>query len=332
MYLSVMSLILSTEPVSHMNLDELELFGLREDPNVSESMILNETKRSIEDPIAKMVLESTYWEPDRDGAFGRFLKSRDFKTTLALLQGWGVQETDAIVEIGAGSGFLAWALHRSGFQDLSLLEPNANWVTGTGYLQSRADATNLKIENSIEAWYQNLIRYDHVLTRNCIHHFPNMTWIAASIRKKLKEHGNWFVIREPFVDSSKEWYLFMQGHPFSQKYKIFEFACPSSQYISAIELAGFKLKAVVPAHYENDCLSLFSEEVGSKWNQRQSALLTWVFRKYPKLTVAFYRVESFLPRFIKNRLRWFTRPQVLWFERVEMGELPKHSLWYSREM
>ena len=332
MFLRLTSRILSTERVSPKNLDDLELFGLREDPNISESMILNETRRASEDPIAKLVLESTYWEPDRECAFDRFLKSRDFNTTLALLKGWGIHETDSIVEIGAGSGFLAWALHRSGFQDLSLLEPNSNWVTGTGYLRSRADATNLKIENSIEAWYQNPIRYDHVLTRNCIHHFPNMTWIAASIRGKLKEQGNWFVIREPFVDSSKEWYGFMQSHPFSQKYKIFEFACPSRQYIDAIELAGFQLKAVVPAYYENNCLSLYSEKIGSKWNQRQSALLTWIFRKYPKLTVMFYRVESFLPRFIRNRLRCFTRPQVLWFEKVEIGKLPKHTLWYSREM
>ena len=326
------SRILSTERVLPQNLDDLELFGLREDPYISESMILNETKRASEDPIAKLVLESTYWEPDRDCAFDRFLKSRDFNTTLALLQGWGVQETDSIVEIGAGSGFLAWALHRSGFQDLSILEPNSNWVTGTGYLRSRADATNLKIENSIAAWYENPIRYEHVLTRNCIHHFPNMTWIAACIRGKLKANSNWFVIREPFVDSSREWYRFMQSHPFSQKYKIFEFACPSSHYINAIELAGFRLKAVVPANFENNCLSQYSEIAGSKWNQRQSAILTWLLGKHPKLSVAAYRIETSLPSSIRNWLRWFTRPQVLWFQRVEMGELPKHTLWYSRDM
>ena len=295
-------------------------------------MILNESRRASEDPIAKLVLDSTYWEPDRDRAFDRFLQSRDFKTTLALLKGWGVQESDALVEIGAGSGFLAWALHRSGFNDLSLLEPNSNWVTGTGYLRSRADSANLKIENSIEAWYRNPARYDHVLTRNCIHHFPNMTWIAACIRGKLKEHGNWYVIREPFVDSPHEWYRFMQSHPFSQKYKIFEFACPSSQYINAIELAGFRLTAVVPAGYENNCLSLYSEDIGSQWNQRQSAFLTWILRKHPRFSVIAYRLENSLPRGFRKRIRWFSQPQVLAFQRIEMGTLPDNTLWYSQEL
>jgi hypothetical protein len=312
--------------------DDLDLFGLREDPEAWEALILNEIKRANNDPIAKQVLESTYWESDREIAFERFFRSRDFQTIHSLLQAWGVDTRSPMVEIGAGSGFLAWALHRSGFQNVSLLEPNSNWVTGTGYLRSRTDASNLQIENSLESWYESPTRYRHVLTRNCIHHFPNMTLVAACIRAKLEPQGNWFAIRESFADSPHEWYRFMQSHPFSQKYKVFEFACPSSQYVSSIELAGFKLKGVVPAGYENDCLSLYSEAIGSKWNQRTSTLLSWILRRQPKMTVAAYRLETSLPQRLRNWLRWFTRPQVLWFQRVELGDLPEHTLWYSREL
>lgn len=136
------------------------------------------------------------------------------------------------------------------------------------------------------------------------------------------------MIREPFAESASEWFRFMQGHPYSQKYGVFEFACPARQYVSAVELAGFRLRGVVPAGYANNCLALHSETPGSRWNRWSSAVQESVQRHLAGLSVAAWEVENRLPRFLRNRIGRFSRPQVLWFRKTAMGPLPPHTIWY----
>lgn len=311
-------------------LDQLQLWELREDPDRWEALVLEEQERAADDPQARAILESVYWEADRETAFRRYLASRDFATTLQLLRGWQVRSEQSLVEVGAGSGFLAWALTQSGFSDVSILEPNPHFVTGTGYLRTRSDARELKIVNSLDAWYGDHQRYHHVVTRNCVHHFPNLAWVAACLRSKLHPGGNWFMIREPLVESARDWYAFLQGHPYSQNYRVFEYAGPASQYIQAVELAGFRLRGVVPAGFANNCLSLLSESPGSRINQAWTASVAAMQRRVPAASVLAYRLEQLWPRRLRLRGGCFTRPQVLWFQRQELGELPPGTIWYPR--
>lgn len=313
-----------------ISLDKLELFGLEEDPRMCESLIEKEQYRAQQDPLAQLLLETCYWEADREQAFRRYLESRDFSTTLELLRLFNIPTDQPLAEIGGGSGFLSWALAQNGFQSVCLLEPNSHHTTGTGYLRTRQDAAGVTIENSLSAWYASPNRFQSVITRNCVHHFKNIAWIAACIRQKIAPGGYWVMIREPFVDTSQDLYRFMHTHPYSQRYGVFEFAFPPSHFVDALELAGFQLRAIVPEGYSNNCLSLYSEEVGTKRNAIFTRLVQWALRHIPRATTASYRVQSMINRLVPGR-RCFARPQVMLFQRKEVGEMPVSDIWYPLE-
>jgi hypothetical protein len=311
-------------------LDQLELYRLCEDPDRWEQLVLAEIERSHTDPVARAILESMYWEADRDGAFERFRQSLDFRSMARLLAMFSVQKHDSICEIGGGSGCLSWALSRAGYIHVSLLEPNPHWITGTGYLRSREDAAAVRVENNLDRWYTDPRKYRVIVTRNCLHHFPNLTWTAACIRQKLELGGSWIMIREPYAAVSRQLYEFWQAHPYSQKYGVFEFAMPPAHYVDALELAGFRASAVVPGKYANDSLSLYQASEGSKVNRLFTRLVDRVLATLPSLTVAAYRMETVVSRLLRRSLGLFSRPQVIAFERVELGTLPANVILYPR--
>ncbi|WP_158222575.1 class I SAM-dependent methyltransferase [Rhodopirellula sp. MGV] len=310
-------------------LDDLVLYSLREDPQISEQMIVGENERAKTDELSDRILKSVYWEADREAAFARYFESSDFKNTLKLINTFDINPSAPLVEIGGGSGFLSWALTRSGFQDVSLLEPNPNFITGTGYLQTRADSKSITIENSLDRFYESSRSYETVVTRNCIHHFPNITFVAACIRQKLKDGGKWVVIREPYVETAIELYQFLQGHPYSQGYGIYEFGFPASHFINCIEMAGFELSAVVPATYANDALAMYSEEQGSTRNRLFTKTADMLLKRLPSATCTAYRIEQLLRAISGSKRSLFTKPQVMLFEKTDLGELSPATIWYQ---
>ncbi len=310
--------------------DALELFGLQESPEISEQMIVNEQRRAGYDSLTARLLESVYWEADRDVAFDRYRQSLDFAKTLSLLDTFKIPKDKPLVEIGGGSGFLSWGLSQSGFKEVSLLEPNPHYTTGTGYLRSRQDTGAITVENSLSKWYASSKKYQTVVTRNCVHHFPNLALVAASIRQKVEPHGYWVMIREPYVQDSSDLYRFMHTHPFSQRYQIYEFAFPPTHYVQALELAGFKLQAVVPAGYANNALSMYSEAAASPRIERFTRAVDWLLARMPSTTVALYRAESSMRR-LRRWLQCFSQPQVMLFQRQELAGLPESAIWYPYE-
>jgi hypothetical protein len=245
-----------------------------------------------------------------------------------LLDLFGVGADAAVCEIGGGNGCLAWALRQAGYRRVSLLEPNPHFITGTGYLRTRADARDIVIENDLESWYESSRTYQTIITRNCVHHFRNLAWTAACIRQKIVPGGRWVMFREPFVETARELYRFLHGHPYSQAYGVFEFAFPPAHYVESLELAGFKLKAVVPAVYANGCLSRYETQPGGAWVRRLTAAVDVLLRRRPRWTAGAYRIEQIVRRLSGLPLGWFTRPQALLFERVELGELAAGDIWY----
>jgi hypothetical protein len=312
-------------------LDRLELYQLRECPDRWEQLVRAEIERAQTDALARAILESMYWEEDRDRAFERFRESLDFRSIEKLLALFQIHKHDAVCEIGGGSGCLSWALATSGYTNVSLLEPNPHWITGTGYLRTRPDAARIRIENNLDRWYDDPRTYRVIVTRNCLHHFPILTWTAACIRQKLEPGGHWVVIREPYAASARELYQFWQAHPYSQKYGVFEFAMPARHYVDALELAGFHLSAVVPARYANDSLSLYQPSAGAKANRLFTKIIDLALANCPSLTVAGYRVATFLSRLCGRSISRFSRPQVVLLKRTELGTLPASVVWYPRE-
>jgi SAM-dependent methyltransferase len=307
------------EPTIEAWIQSAGLYRLQEDPVLFERAIQQEIALGETDPNARLVVESIYCDADRAAAFQRFRDGLEFRAITCLLDAFGVRRTDRICEIGGGPGYVAWALADIGFQHLTVLEPSAEFITGTGYLASLGDACPLTIINDLDAFYGSPETYDVVLTRNCIHHFRNITYVAACIRTKLKPGGRWLALREWFADSALEVYQMLRGHPYVSKYATYEFPYSAAQYVEALEMAGFHLRAVIPNGYAASVLSAYVTEPGDARNQRTTELTNRVLAKFPQATVRLYELELFTRRYLRRRGTRFTRPQGWLFQRTELG-------------
>lgn len=302
-----------------MVLQKIKFFGLKEDPDLWERLIEEENTASQTDDTAKSRVESMYWETDRAHAFQRYLESLDFRQINDLLHVFRISRKHPLCEIGGGSGQLAWSLAKSGFQQVELLEPNPRWITGTAWLETQLPGLEGKLQvcNDLDRWYSEEKVYHTVVTRNCVHHFPNIPMTAAAIRQKIKKGGAWVMIREWYADTPSEMRSQLTNHPYCQKYGIYEFPFPARHYTDSVEYAGFKLRAIVPSGWGNNALSTYTETPGTPWNQRMSKLWRSLFRRLPRLTVMLYRLENWSNRVLGTKFKRFSRPQMMVFQRVE---------------
>ncbi len=300
--------------------DALTIYGLKEDPARWEALIEDENRRAAEgDAQAALVVASMYWETDRDAAFQRFLHSRDCSYLLDLLDRMGVAKDQPICEVGGGNGLVAWALSQSGYTDVTLVEPNALRITGTGALRERKDGQAVRIINDLDAFYAEHTRYQCLLTRNCAHHFPGLSPTAAALRQKLHPGGQWIMVREQFAETPEELYKTLHYHPYCQRYEVFEFPYSLRYYVDQVTITGFSLRALVPLGYANNCLALYAEDgPGSPWNQRSTRLLQAVLHHAPGLTLAALHAERLRNALPGAPWRAFTRPQAMIFARQEL--------------
>lgn len=301
-----------------MGANELKLNSLRESPERVESAIFEYQRQARRDPSVQTFLESIYWEADRDRAFNRFLAGLEFRTIKKLLGTFGVNENSSVCEVGAGSGFLSWALYKSGYTKIEVSEPNGFFTTGTGYLRSRADSENIRVWNDLDAWYTQAPVYQNIITKNCIHHFQNIPFIAAQMRRKIAPNGLWIAIREFYADTASELYASLASHPMSQKFDIFEWAYPSWHYVDNIEIAGFRLVAAVPAGYANNAMGDYVESEGPPDNQKLTQDIDQILRETPLATVQGFWNEMLKNKFENAGQRFFTRPQMMVFQRIEI--------------
>jgi hypothetical protein len=295
--------------------DRLELYSLVEDPERWEAMIRRELVLAESDPAARAVLESIYCDADREAAFERFRRGAELTRTLKLLDELGVPRGARICEIGGGGGWLGWALYHAGYRKLEMLEPNDQFISGTGYLRTRPDAAGIRIWNDLDAFYADPGRFDLVLSHNCVHHFRGIAYVAACIRQKVLDAGRWLMLREWYADTAEELYRMIAQHPYSQKYRVYEFPHPAAHYVESVELSGFVLEGVVPARYANGVLDSYQIEEGSPLNRLGTRAFDALLEHAPAVTTRLYRVELFANRYLGRRLRYFTRPQALVFRR-----------------
>lgn len=294
------------------------LYFLQEDPDNFERAIAELIEISKSERSAQMILEGIYCESNRDKAFERFYQGLEFRTIITLLSRIKLSKKDPICEIGGGPGFLAWALHKSGFEDVSLLEPNGEWISGTGYLRSRSDSENISIENNLDDWYADPKHYAAVFTRNVIHHFKGLPFTIASVRQKIIPGGLWIAIREPFVETSSELYQLLREHPLCYRYSVYEFAYPIQYFIDSFRLAGFELISLIPSRYANNALSSFSEYEGNLKNRMFTKIVNRIWQLHPMITKSLYGFEKHFLRSIGLRRRLFLNPQLLIFRRIEV--------------
>jgi hypothetical protein len=230
----------------------------------------------------------------------------------------GVDGGARVCEVGGGSGFLSWALHTSGFAHVDLVEPSEAFVTGTGYLRTRADARGIRVWNDLGAFHADPGRYDLLLTRNCVHHFQNIAFAAACLRGKLVPGGRWLMVREWYAETPRQVYAALREHPYALRYGLFEFPYSVRHYVSCVTAVGFTLGAVVPGRYGGGALETYAATEGGTLARAWTVLADAVLRAAPRLTVAAYLAELPLRR-LPPRLRFFTRPAALLFRRAEVA-------------
>jgi hypothetical protein len=296
-------------------LDELNVTTLREDPELMEKVITGQHRQVASDKSVADLLQSIYLLPDREADFSRFAQSAEFATILRLLRIFGVTKDQSLIEIGGGPGFLAWALHREGYR-IGLLEPNALWNTGTGYLRSREDAKGIEVFNDHLAWHAKPLRYGVFITKTCIHHFQNIGMVAASLRQKLAAGGKWFAFREQFANTPKELGDGLASHPYCQKFGTYEWFYPAHHYVESIELAGFRLDAIVPAGYANECLATYSEGPQSAASRQATERLDALLTRSPAKTADSFWREVRRNRYERAGINIYTRPQVMIFTKI----------------
>ena len=301
-----------------VEVDSLNIFGLEESPAKLEAVITEQQSLAERDGSIQALLASIYLSADRAADFARYLGSHDFEVTVKLLELFGVHSSDRVCEIGGGPGFLAWALVQSGFLHVELLEPSDYFNTGTGYLKTRPDAAGMVIHRDLADWHAASTPFDVVVTKNCIHHFKNLSQSAATIRQKMRKNGLWFSFREWFADSPRELYTLIATHPFCQRYGLYEWPYPAHHYVEAIEIAGFKLVAVVPSGYANNCLSCFAEEPFSATERVAMAEMERVLKASPSRTVSGFWAEVDAGRRKGRFARRYTRAQMMLFRRIEI--------------
>ncbi|MHB1947720.1 MAG: class I SAM-dependent methyltransferase [Gammaproteobacteria bacterium] len=294
----------------------LHLLSLKEDPNKFEEIIRKQQELSIEDEQIRQLLDSIFLEKNRDLSFERFLNSLEFKTINKLLTLFNVAKQQHLCEIGGGPGFLTWALRKTGYENLDICEPNAHFNTGTGYLSTRKDIENIKIHHDLDHWHNTAGPYDVVITKNCIHHFPNIAQSAAIIRQKMQPDGLWFSFREWFADTPQELYSLLTSHPYCQPHQLYEWPFPASHYAEAIEIAGFQLIAVVPFDYANNCLGTWSEGPIPPKIEAFTHSIDRLLLKKPQKTVEKFWNEVIKNKFHGKQLRCYTRPQLMLFRKI----------------
>jgi hypothetical protein len=301
-----------------MNTDQFNIINLEESPEKIEQIIIDQQTNFLDNQNINALLTSIYLCPDRDGDFNRFLNSLDFKITLKLMTLFGVRQGNRLCEIGGGPGFFVWALQQSGYSSIELVEPNNRYNTGTGYLRTRKDSDGIVIHSDLSQWHHSTDRIDVVITKNCIHHFKNISQAAAAIRQKMNDNAIWIVIREQYADTPKELYNLFLTHPYCQPFGTYEWAYPPSHYVESIEIAGFRLEAVVPLGYANNCLCSFSESPLGPEAQRRTGLIDQILTTEPGKTVESFWDEVAQGRRDPTIARRYSRPQMMMFRRIDV--------------
>ena len=298
---------------------------MNESPSLKEETITKETILSKTDNKTKALLEVLYLEKDRESSFERFCSSNEFKVMLDEIIRHSKNNLNVkICEVGAGPGFFAVALAKAGFKNVSILEPNNEWITGTGFIEKEAQKYGVHIWNSLDSWYESDELYNLIITKACVHHFKNVCKVAAEIRCKISNNGKWLMFDEYFANSTEELYFQLIDHPHVSKYGQYEWPYSASLYIQLMQLAGYKIQEIIPMKYKNNYMI---RNVSYKFKLSGPFTSITNILRYMRLTVFVFRIEKIIINIIghKTNLRLFTTPQLLVFglKRMNFPELPE---------
>ena len=294
--------------------DTFPFLNAFEDPAEWEATTAQMFADARADPAFAEILKLSYLEEDLPASFQRCMDSPAPMAISDVLNRLGVSRDASIVDVGSGRGHFPYALSRLGYDDLTVMEPNDNWHTGTGYLRSLPDH-HIKIINSFDTWRGLRNQFDAAVSFGTVHHWQHIPQGMMDLRRTLKPGGYWIMAAEFFANSSREFLSAMYNHNTATRYNSYEWAYPASVYADMAESVGLKLAGVIPHHYRGNAF-LASP---SPDNIDHCGLDNWVDEN---LLIEGGTVEAFwtevdaLRRTTGKRRRYYTQPQALIFRRV----------------
>jgi 2-polyprenyl-3-methyl-5-hydroxy-6-metoxy-1,4-benzoquinol methylase len=295
--------------------DDMDCFAFAdgfEDPVQWERTIHQAFKDAEADEAFAEVLRSNFLEKDLADSFQRFQASRAPVAITRLLGRLGISLEAPIADVGCGRGHLAFAIHRLGHKNVTAMDPNSEWFTGTGYLKSRSDH-NIKIVNSLDQWRDHRCFFDAVVSSGTVHHWQHIPCTTIDLRRVIKPGGYWLMISEYFANTPREFLSSINSHPTATRYRSYEWAYPASAYVDLVQTSGFLLVGVIPHTYNGNEFTTYSVP-------NDAGITKWVDEN---LTTPFGTVEAFWSevdtlRRTSSSPGLYLYPQVLIFQRIEV--------------
>jgi SAM-dependent methyltransferase len=295
------------------DLDQFQWMESFEDPEKWEAAIKGAFEEARNDPELDRLLKTHYLEEDLAASFATYRESGVPGMVDTLLQRLGVSRQTPIADVGCGRGHAAHAMFKLGYENVTAMDPNSEWFTGTGYLRSLTDH-RIRIVNDLDEWKASGGHFGALISSGTVHHWRHIPQTAIVTRRTLKPGGYWLMMAEYFANSAREFVDGLNSHPTSTRFGSYEWAYPASVYADLMQASGFMLVGVIPLYYRG---ALFYSGCSLPLDVE---LDPWVDEN---LIASDGTVEAFWSEIDAWRRgtatrRNYTVPQVLIFQRVEV--------------
>lgn len=293
------------------DMDRLRMGGY-EDPAEWEEAMKRAYVEAKTDAEVDQLLKTHYLEEDVAASFAAYRNSGVTEVVDELLMKLGVGRQAPIADIGCGRGHAAHAMYKLGYANMTAMDPNDKWYTGTGYLQSLSDHT-IRVVNCLDEWNQLGGRFGAIISSGTVHHWQHIPQIAIGTRRAMQPGGYWLMMAEYFANSARDLVDGLNSHPTATRYGSFEWAYPASAYVDLVQSAGFLLVGVIPLFYKGALIFSGCElPVDTELDEWVDNHLT-----EPEGTVEAFWTEVDDWRRGTTKTRNYTIPQVLVFQRVQ---------------
>lgn len=234
------------------------------------------------------------------------------KELAALMERFGINQDSAIADVGCGLGWIALALDRLGYKNLTAMDPSEH---ATACLRESKDH-QIEVITDLQKWRSIRNRFDALVSLATVHHWQHIPWISLEARRTMKPGAYWFAAMEQFADTPAEFLQALTTHPTRERYECYEWAYPVSAYVDLIQSVGFQLVSVIPQGYKQNAYLSVSDGSPTH-NLDQEAFDAFVDEHLtgPNGAVELFWAEVDLQRRKPGRRRQFTRPQVMIFQR-----------------
>jgi len=193
-------------------------------------------------PDKQELVKDCYYDKSIFDAAQRYRESAEWDAiTLELPDNMG-----NVLDLGAGRGIASYALAKEGWNVVAV-EPDSSNLVGAGAIKFLAQSENLAI-NVLEEFGEQVKcdsnYFDLIFARQVLHHASDLNQLCNEVFRLLKPGGTFIAARDHVISSAADLPRFLEIHPLHNLYGG-ENAYTTSQYLSALKQAGFKVKKVM---------------------------------------------------------------------------------------